>query len=88
VNTEDVQIFQEEDKRAKEWSCELPFNIIDNPEFETIVKLLDFVGKGKFATCGNVALVAQQQDYPGPCLLQFPSIYTGGGNHGMTSVHT
>jgi hypothetical protein len=33
MNAEDVRIVQEEEKRAKEWQCEVPFNISDDPEF-------------------------------------------------------
>jgi hypothetical protein len=55
MNAEDVRIVQEEEKRVKEWQCELPFNICDTPEFETIVNLLNYVGEKKIATCGHVA---------------------------------
>jgi uncharacterized protein YlbG (UPF0298 family) len=77
MNAKDVQIVQEEEKRSKEWPCELPFNIIDDPEFETIVNLFDFVGEGKFTTCGYVIGVARQQGDTEPCMLRFSSIYTG-----------
>jgi hypothetical protein len=53
------------------------FNISDNPEFETVVNLLDYVGDRYYTTCGDVAGVARQQGYPGPCVLRFPTIYTG-----------
>jgi hypothetical protein len=57
MNAESVQIGQEEEKRAKEWPCELPFNISDNTTLSSkplIVNLLDFVGEVKFAACGQV----------------------------------
>jgi hypothetical protein len=77
MNAEDVRILQEEEKRAKEWQCEVPFNISDDPEFETVINLLDYVGDGKYTTCGEVAGVPREQGYPGPCLLRCPTIYTG-----------
>jgi hypothetical protein len=77
VNAEDIRIFQEEVKRAKEWPCELPFNISHNPGFTTISNLLDFVGEGKFTICGYVDGVARQQGYHEPCMLRFPYSYTG-----------
>jgi hypothetical protein len=77
MKTENVQIVQEEEKWAKEWQCELPFNISDNSEFETIVNVLNYVDEGKFAVCGHVVGVTRQQGYPEPCMLRFPSIYTG-----------
>jgi hypothetical protein len=77
VNAEDVRIVQEEDQRAKEGQCGVPFNISDDPEFETVVNLLNYVGDGKYTTCGEVAGVAREQGYPEPCLLRFPTIYTG-----------
>jgi hypothetical protein len=75
MNAEDVIIIQDEEKRATEWQGELPFNIIDN---------FNYVGAGKFATCGHVAGVARQQGCPEPCMLGF----TPGGTHGKTSVLT
>jgi hypothetical protein len=39
--------------------------------------LLDYVGDGKHTTCGEVNGIARQLDYPEPCLLRFPTIYTG-----------
>jgi hypothetical protein len=77
MNAEDVQLVQEEEKRAKEWKCRLPFNISNNPEFESVVNLMDYVGVGKYTCCGEVAGIARQPDYPEPCLLRFPTIYTG-----------
>jgi hypothetical protein len=77
MNAEDVRIVQEEEKRAKEWQCELPFNISDNPEFERFVNLLDYVDKGKISICGHMDRVTRQQGDPVPCMLRFPSIYTG-----------
>jgi hypothetical protein len=77
MNAEDVRVVQEEEKGAKEWQYQLPFNISDNPEFESVVNLLDYVGDGKHTTCGEVAGIARQLDYPEPCLLRFPTIYTG-----------
>jgi hypothetical protein len=40
MNAEDVRVIQEEEKPAKEWKCQLPFNISDNPEFEYVFNLL------------------------------------------------
>jgi hypothetical protein len=77
MNAEDVKIIQKEEKPVKEWQCELPFNISDNPEFKTIVNLLDYVDEEKIATCGYVDGVSRQQGYPDPCMLWFPSNYTG-----------
>jgi hypothetical protein len=77
MNAEDVRIFQEEEKRAKEWKCQLPFNIRDNPVFESVVNLVNYVGDGKYTCCGEVAGIARQSDYPEPCLLRFSKIYTG-----------
>jgi hypothetical protein len=45
--------------------------------------LLDYIGDGKYTTCGEVADVAgvagmaREQGYSDPCLLRFPTIYTG-----------
>jgi hypothetical protein len=38
---------------------------------------MDYVGDGKYTTCGEVAGVAREQGYPEPCLLRFPTNYTG-----------
>jgi hypothetical protein len=57
--------------------CQLPFNISDNLMFEFVVNLVDYVGVGKYTCCGEVAGIARQSDYPEPCLLRFPTIYTG-----------
>jgi hypothetical protein len=64
-------------RSAKEWKCQLPFNISDNPEFKSVVNLVDYVGVGKYTCCGEMAGIARQSDYPGPCLLRFPTIYNG-----------
>jgi hypothetical protein len=48
MNAEDVRLIQEEEKREKEWKCQLPFNISDNPEFESVGNLVDYVGDGKY----------------------------------------
>jgi hypothetical protein len=77
MNAEDIRLVQEEEKRAKEWKCQLPFNISDNPEFESVVNLVDYVGVRKYTCCGEVLGIARQSDYPEPCLLRFPTIYTG-----------
>jgi uncharacterized protein YlbG (UPF0298 family) len=77
MNAEDARLVQEEDKRAKEWKFQLPFNISDNPEFESVVNLVDYGGVGKYTCCGEVVGIARQSDYPEPCLLRFPTIYTG-----------
>jgi hypothetical protein len=77
MNAEDVQLVQEEEKRAKEWKCQLPFNISDNPEFESVVNLVDYFGDGKYTCCGEVAGIARHSDYPEPCMLRFLTIYTG-----------
>jgi hypothetical protein len=77
MNVKDIRLIQEEEKQAKEWKCQLPFNISDNPEFESVVNLVDYVGDGKYTCCGKVAGIARQSDYPKPCLLRFPTIYTG-----------
>jgi hypothetical protein len=66
VNAENVRLIQEEEKRAKEWKCQLPFNISDNPEFDAVVNLLDYIGVGKYTCCGEVAGIARQSDYPDP----------------------
>jgi hypothetical protein len=55
---------QEEEKQAKEWQCEFPLNISDNPEFKAVVNLLDYGGDGKHKTCGRMAGVTRQQGYP------------------------
>jgi hypothetical protein len=39
--------------------------------------LVDYVGDGKDTTCGELAGIARQLDYPEPCLLRFLKIYTG-----------
>jgi hypothetical protein len=39
VNAEDVQLVQEEEKRAEECQCQ----ISNNPEFESVINLLDNV---------------------------------------------
>jgi hypothetical protein len=78
MTTEDVRVVQEEEKQAKEWKCQLPFNISDNPEFEYVVNLLDYVGDGKYTACGEVTGITRQLDYPESRLLRFPVIYTGG----------
>jgi hypothetical protein len=77
MNADDVRLVQEEEKRAKEWKCQLPFNISDNPEFDSIVNLVNYIGVGKYTCCGEVAGIARHSDYPEPCLLRFPTIYTG-----------
>jgi hypothetical protein len=41
--------------RRKRNECQLPFNIIDNPELESVVNLLAYVGDGKYTACGEVA---------------------------------
>jgi hypothetical protein len=38
--------------------------------------LVDYIGVGKYTCCGEVAGIARQLDYPKPCLLRFPTIYT------------
>jgi hypothetical protein len=39
----------------------LPFNISDNPEFESsVINLLDYVRDGKYKTCGEVAGISRQ----------------------------
>jgi hypothetical protein len=38
--------------------------------------LLDYVRDGTYTTCGEVAGIARQLDYPKPCLLRFPASYT------------
>jgi hypothetical protein len=76
MNAEDVRVIQEEETRAKEWKCQLPFKISDNPEFLSVLNLLDCVGDGKYTTCVEVAGISSQLDYPEPCVLQFPTIYT------------
>jgi hypothetical protein len=38
--------------------------------------LLAYVGDGKYTSCGEVAGIARQLDYPEPCVLWFPTIYT------------
>jgi hypothetical protein len=77
MNAEDVRFIQEEEKRAKLWKCQIPFNISDNPEFDSVVNLVDYIGVGKYTCCGEGAGIARQSDYPEPCLLRFPKIYTG-----------
>jgi hypothetical protein len=77
MNADDVRLVQEEEKRAKEWKYQLPFNISDNPEFDSVVKLVNYIGVGKYTCCGEVAGIARHSDYPEPCLLRFPTIYTG-----------
>jgi hypothetical protein len=77
MNAKDVRLVQEEEKRAKEWKCQLPFNSSDNPEFESVVNLVDYFGVGKYTCCGKVAGMARQSDYPELCILRFPTIYTG-----------
>jgi hypothetical protein len=77
MNADDIQLVQEEEKRAKESKCQLPFNISDNPEFDLVVNLVEYIGVGKYTCCGEVTGVARQSDYPEPCLLRFPKIYTG-----------
>jgi hypothetical protein len=76
MNAEDVRLIQEEEKRAKEWTWQLPFNISDNPELESVINLLDYVRDGKYISCGEVAGIARQLDYHEPCLLRFPTTYT------------
>jgi hypothetical protein len=39
--------------------------------------VVDYVGVGKYTCCGEVAGIARQSDYPEPCLLRRPTIYTG-----------
>jgi hypothetical protein len=34
--------------------------------------LLDYVGEGKYTTCGEVAGISRQLDYPGPCVVAVP----------------
>jgi hypothetical protein len=75
MNAEDVRLVQEEEKQAKEWK--FPFNISDNPEFELVVNLVDYLGDRKYTCCGEVEGIARHSDYPKPCLLRFPTIYTG-----------
>jgi hypothetical protein len=41
------------------------------------VNLVDYVGVGKYTWCGEVIGIARQSDYPNPCLLRCPTIYTG-----------
>jgi hypothetical protein len=77
MNAKYIRLIQEEEKRAKEWKCQLPFNISDNPEFESVVNLVDYVGVGKYTCCGEVAGIARQSEYTEPCLLRFSAIYTG-----------
>jgi hypothetical protein len=77
MNADDVRLVQEEEKRAKEWKCQLPFNINDNPEFESVVNLVDYAGDGKYTCCGEVAGISRQLHYPEPCVLPFPTIYNG-----------
>jgi hypothetical protein len=77
MNAEYVRLIQEEEKRAKEWKCQLPFNISDNPEFESVINLLGYVEDSTYTTCGEVAGITRQLDYPESCLLRFPTIYTG-----------
>jgi hypothetical protein len=77
MNVDDVRLVQEEEKRAKEWKCQLPFNISDNPELDSVVNLVDYIGVGKYICCGKVAEIDRQSDYLEPCLLRFPTIYTG-----------
>jgi hypothetical protein len=62
INAEDVRLVQEEEKQAKEWKYQLPFNISDNPEFESVVKLVDYVGDGKYICCGEEAGIYRQSD--------------------------
>jgi hypothetical protein len=57
MNADDVRLVQEEEKRAKEWKCQLPFNIINNPEFESVINLVDYVGDGKF-TCKTGQIIS------------------------------
>jgi hypothetical protein len=40
--------------------------------------LLDYVGDGTYTTCGELAGIARQIDYPELCLFRFPTIYSGG----------
>jgi hypothetical protein len=77
MNAKDVRLVQEEEKQAKEWKYQLPFNISDNPEFLSVVNLVSYVGAGNYTCCGEVAGISRQSDYPEPCLLMFPTIYTG-----------
>jgi hypothetical protein len=77
MNADDVRLVQEEEKRAKEWKCQLPFNISNNPEFDSVVNSVDYFGVGKYTCGGEVAGIARQSDYFEPCLLRFPTICTG-----------
>jgi hypothetical protein len=77
MNAEGVRLVQEEEKRAKEWKYQLPFNISDNPESESVINVVDYFGVGKYTCGGEVAGVYRQSDYPKPCLLTFSTIYTG-----------
>jgi hypothetical protein len=77
MNADDVRLVQEEEKRATEWKCQLPFNISDNPEFDSVVNLVDYIGVGKYTCCVEVAGIDRRSNYPEPCLLRFPTIYTG-----------
>jgi hypothetical protein len=43
MDAKDVRLIQEEEKRAKEWKCQLSFNISDNPESESVVNLVDYI---------------------------------------------
>jgi hypothetical protein len=38
---------------------------------------MDYVGDGKYTTCGHVDGVARQKGYPELCLFWFLMIYTG-----------
>jgi hypothetical protein len=76
MKANDVRLVHEEEKQAKEWKCQLHFNISNNPEFQAVVNLVDYVGDGKYTCCGEVVGIARQY-YPEPCLLRFPTIYTG-----------
>jgi hypothetical protein len=77
MNAKEFRLVQEEEKQAKQWKCQLPFNISDNPEFESVVSLVDYVGVGKHTYYGEVAGITRHSDYPEPCLLRFLTIYTG-----------
>jgi hypothetical protein len=39
--------------------------------------VVDNVEDGKYTCYGEVEGIARQSDYPEPCLLRFPKIYTG-----------
>jgi hypothetical protein len=75
MNAKDVQLIQEEEKHAKEWNFQLPFNISNNRIVSSnrlSVNLVDYVaGVRKYICCGGkVAGIARAQSdyYPEPSI--------------------